>query len=235
MAESKRPAQPAQTDRTAPTAMSQPLMWLVLGIPAATVVAGLVTLWIAANGSDVPVASYYAKQGLSVAPDTSREDRARAIGFSGRLDTRIEDDVLHIALTLHPGSPGHAGSAPAETARAAGTTLDGTMASSSSTAGTEGTASTDPRRIRLLHPSNPQDDMSIHLQRAEDGQWKASQPVTWANGTRWNIVIEGDDWRLPLPGLQAVSHLEHYPIDTRLQQQPPATPAGAATRQDNPG
>ncbi|MBF1235527.1 MAG: hypothetical protein HXM43_06910, partial [Lautropia mirabilis] len=45
------PSQPARPVK----AFSQPLMWLVVGIPAATVVAGLFTLWIAVHGADTPV------------------------------------------------------------------------------------------------------------------------------------------------------------------------------------
>lgn len=51
------PSQPAQPVK----AFSQPLMWLVVGIPAATVVAGLFTLWIAIHGADTPVGSDYVK------------------------------------------------------------------------------------------------------------------------------------------------------------------------------
>lgn len=177
--------------------MSQPLMWLVLGIPAATVVAGFITLWIAADGADKPVPSYFTKQGLSVAPDTTREDRARSLGFIGQLSTQVEQGRLQIRLAIKP-------SEIAETA--------------------EGTASTSPQRLRLLHPSSPENDITIHLQ-ARDDLWQASQPVTWTPDTRWNVVIEGHDWRLPLPGLLHIDHLQQHAFD--VNQPADANPAAA--------
>ncbi|MDO5102904.1 MAG: FixH family protein [Lautropia sp.] len=176
---------PSPADNKAGSMMSQPLMWLVLGIPAATVVAGFITLWIAADGADKPVPSYFTKQGLSVAPDTTREDRARSLGFTGQLTTRIDQDRLQILLAIKPSDI-------AETA--------------------EGTASTSPQRIRLLHPANPDNDITIHLQ-ADGNTWLASQPVTWTPDTRWNVVIEGHDWRLPLPGLLHIDRLNRHAFD----------------------
>lgn len=187
---------PPATQPKAGGILSQPLMWLVLGIPAATVVAGFITLWIAADGADRPVPSYFTKQGLSVAPDTTREDRARALGFTGAISTRVDQGQLQIRLTLKP-------SEEAETA--------------------EGTASITPQRLRLLHPSSPDNDITLHL-RAEGDEWLASQPVTWTPDTRWNVVIEGLYWRLPLPGLLAVDSLQQHPIDVA---QRPASPAAA--------
>ena len=176
------PASSAQPPRPV-RALSQPLVWLVLGIPAATVVAGFVTLWIAHNGSDVPVGSAYVKQGLSVAPDNRREERARSLGLGGKLSTETVDGQLRIRLQMHPPASG--------TAPASGNAADARR----------------PRRLRLLHPSNPDNDLTIHLRAAQD-HWQASQPVTWAPGSRWHIAIEGDDWRLPVAGLQHVEALD---------------------------
>lgn len=162
------------------SAFSQPLVWLVVGIPAATVVAGFVTLWIAHHGSDVPVGSAYVKQGLSVAPDTRREERARALGLGGTLKTVVQGKQLQLRLHMH---------------------AQGASAQSAST------VAHMPRRLRLLHPSDPNNDLTIHLHPA-DGYWQATQPVTWAPGSRWHIAIEGDDWRLPVAGLQHVEDLD---------------------------
>ncbi|MDO4682325.1 MAG: FixH family protein [Lautropia sp.] len=197
------PPPPASPPKTGGI-LSQPLMWLVLGIPAATVVAGFITLWIAADGADRPVPSYFTKQGLSVAPDTTREDRARALGFSGEISTQVDQGQLQIRLKLKP-------SEEAETA--------------------EGTASITPQRLRLLHPSNPENDITLHL-RAEGDEWLASQPLTWTPDTRWNVVIEGLYWRLPLPGLLTVDNLRQHPIDVARspasRPAPSASPAGTA-------
>ncbi len=213
--------------------MSQPLMWLVLGIPAATVVAGFVTLWIAIKGSDVPVPSYYAKQGLSVAPDTSREDRARQLGLQGTLDTRIDDGLLRIRLKLQARTPGGQVASVAGPATDSPSNEGHTPSSATADASAAAPQAADgslPRRLRLLHPSNPQDDMSIHLRADGDGQWQAQQPVTWADGTRWTIVIEGDDWRLPLPELLAIEALQQHPVDSDRIGTPAAAPAQGSRR-----
>lgn len=171
----KEPSPPSPPPAKRRGAFSEPLFWLVAGIPAATVVAGLYTLWIAHSGSDVPVGSKYVKQGLSVAPDTRREDRARALGIKGVLNARVAAGTLRIALRMDP---------PASDAHT-------------------------PRRLRLVHPSDPGNDLSLHLRRGEDStHWFALQPVTWSTGTRWHISIEGSDWRLPITGLQSVESIE---------------------------
>jgi len=43
-----------------------PLMWLVFGGPAAVVVAGFATWWIAAHGADPVVAPDYYRQGVEI-------------------------------------------------------------------------------------------------------------------------------------------------------------------------
>ncbi|MDO4904775.1 MAG: FixH family protein [Lautropia sp.] len=233
--------QTTDSGKTGRGPLAYPLMWLVLGIPAATVVAGFVTLYIAANGSDVPVPSYYAKQGLSVAPDTSREDRAREIGFLGTLDTQVEDDVLRIQLALKSGIPAPDGlphpapvsdpgptpdtpadrsATPASTAKTGTDPVAPTPRTETRASSTSTTEDTAPRRLRLLHPSNPQDDLSIQLHPTQDGRWQARQPITWTDGTRWTVVIESDDWRLPLPGLLSIENLRQQPVDSRLISTP---------------
>lgn len=46
--------------------MKQPWMWLVLGLPAAVVVAGLVTLFIALPNPEAIVSEPHQKQGFTV-------------------------------------------------------------------------------------------------------------------------------------------------------------------------
>lgn len=224
-------------------AFSEPLVWLVAGIPAATVVAGLFTLWIAHSGSDVPVGSAYVKQGLSVAPDTRREDRARALGLSGTLTTRVADGTLRIDLVMDPAgttppvAPGQPASqaepqadsgpspspspakAPAASPPSGVTQAPGSAQQAGTTASGSPAAAADertPHRLRLVHPSDPGNDLNLHLRPAEDGRsWFVEQPVTWADGTRWHIAIEGNDWRLPVPGLQAVDALEALRFDSK--------------------
>jgi len=46
--------------------MKQPWMWLVLGLPATVVVAGFVTLWIAASNPEAIVSEPHQKLGFTV-------------------------------------------------------------------------------------------------------------------------------------------------------------------------
>lgn len=169
-------------DRNQPVrAFSQPLVWMVVGIPAATVVAGLTTLWIAAHGADTPIGSDYVKEGLSVAPDTRREDSARKLGIAGSLSMHTTPEhVLEVELSLLPTA-----------------------------------TKVTPRWIRLLHPSDPNNDLTLHMQADDEHHWHARQPVTWAPGTRWHIALEGEGWRLPMAGLQAVESLNVQHFDAR--------------------
>lgn len=203
-------------------AFSEPLFWLVAGIPAATVVAGLYTLWIAHSGSDVPVGSRYVKQGLSVAPDTQREDRARALGIAGVISTKVADGSLRITLQMSPADTSSGTPTPSADTRHTPTqpAPAGSGGTPAATPPAPVAVSSDdvrtPRRLRLVHPSDPNNDLSLHLRPAEDGKgWFANQPVTWSAGTRWHISIEGNDWRLPITGLQAVEAIEGMRFGTQ--------------------
>lgn len=86
----------------------EPLVWLVFGIPALTVVAGLSTLVIAARGSDLLVVDDYRKYGLSVSRLAERDDTARrlAIGATlgvsatGAVSLQVTGDAAAFAPTL---------------------------------------------------------------------------------------------------------------------------------------
>jgi|LakMenE01Jun11ns_1017448.scaffolds.fasta_scaffold9818019_2 hypothetical protein len=60
-------------------AWHEPLVWLVFGIPALTVVAGLITVWIAVQRADSNVAEDYYKRGLAINRSLDREARAQAL------------------------------------------------------------------------------------------------------------------------------------------------------------
>jgi hypothetical protein len=65
----------------------EPWPWIVMAPPAAAVVAGIATLWIAAAGADGLVAEDYYKQGLGINKVIAREERALALGISAALET----------------------------------------------------------------------------------------------------------------------------------------------------
>ena len=252
MATQSTPSLPPQHPAQPVKAFSQPLMWLVVGIPAATVVAGLCTLWIAIEHADRPIATDYVKQGMAVSTDSRREQHAVELGVAGTLNMQMTgNDTLQVRLVMTPPAPpaparlaGTTAATPAPggaartgtpaaatpadaTSTAAGSAPASAAASTSATASTNATASTSggtpasaplpvPQKLRLLHPSDPGNDITLFLLPDGEGRWQARQPVTWAPGTRWHIALEGSDWRLPLAGLQTVEALQHFGFDARL-------------------
>jgi len=75
----------------------EPWPWLLMAPPAAAVLAGIATVWIAMASADGLVAEDYYKQGLGINKVIAREERARALGLSaqvemaaGRIRVRLE-------------------------------------------------------------------------------------------------------------------------------------------------
>jgi hypothetical protein len=64
----------------------EPWPWLVMAPPAVAVVAGLATVWIAVANADGLVAEDYYRQGLAINKVIAREERARALGLSARVE-----------------------------------------------------------------------------------------------------------------------------------------------------
>jgi len=85
-------------------AWREPLVWLVVGIPAATVVAGFVTWWIAAQRADSNVADDYYKRGLAINRSLERESRAKALGLRAEVSLAAEND-LRLRLTAGAALP----------------------------------------------------------------------------------------------------------------------------------
>jgi len=85
----------------------QPWPWLLMSGPAAVLVAGAVTLWIAAATADGLVAEDYYKQGLGINRILAREDAAGRLGISaemsldrGSIVIRLKGDAPE-ALFVH--------------------------------------------------------------------------------------------------------------------------------------
>jgi hypothetical protein len=64
--------------------------------PAAVLVAGAVTTWLAVASSDGLVAEDYYKQGLAINKRLAREEAARALGISAQV--ALESGVLKVTL-----------------------------------------------------------------------------------------------------------------------------------------
>ena len=74
----------------------EPWPWFLISLPATAVVAGLATVWIAANSADGLVVGDYYKAGLAINQTLARDDAARALGLAATL----QRDGNALALTL---------------------------------------------------------------------------------------------------------------------------------------
>jgi hypothetical protein len=75
----------------------EPWPWLLMSGPAAVVVAGAVTTWIAFASADGLVAEDYYKQGLAINRVLAREEAARSRGISASVT--LGKDVLTVQLS----------------------------------------------------------------------------------------------------------------------------------------
>ena len=81
----------------------EPLVWLVIAIPALTVVAGLTTVVTAFRKADVEVSDDVRREGLAIHQDPTRDDAASALGVSATLS--LAGGRLHVALTPGKAPP----------------------------------------------------------------------------------------------------------------------------------
>jgi uncharacterized protein len=64
----------------------EPWPWILMAGPAAVLVAGVATFWIAASTADGLVADDYYKRGLAINQVLAREDNARRLGIRARIE-----------------------------------------------------------------------------------------------------------------------------------------------------
>lgn len=64
----------------------EPWPWLLISGPAAVLVAGAATMWIAFASADGLVAEDYYRQGLAINKRLAREDAARQLGISAEVE-----------------------------------------------------------------------------------------------------------------------------------------------------
>lgn len=83
-------------------ARKEPFVWLVVGIPALTVVAGFVTWWIAAQRADSDVADDHYKRGLAINRVLEREQVAQQAGLGAELQVQ-PDNILALRLSAPAG------------------------------------------------------------------------------------------------------------------------------------
>ena len=70
--------------------------WLLISGPAAVLVAGAVTTWIAFASADGLVAEDYYKQGLAINKVLAREEAATRLGIT--VDVELRDEALRVRL-----------------------------------------------------------------------------------------------------------------------------------------
>ena len=172
---SKQAAQPGGEAHCHP--LREPLVWLVAGIPLLTIVAGLVTLWIAFQRADSNVTEDYYKEGLGINRRIERDDEARALRLAGRLSADREliasadgrQLPLDLALT---GAP----------------------------------QAFEPQvSLRMTHPVHQSLDRLVVLQAAGNGRYRGQTDAEGLAGTRWSLALETRNWRVALPGLNAIA------------------------------
>lgn len=83
---------------------SVPLMWFVVGLPLAVVVAAFVTLGIAIRSSDDVVRDDFRKEGLAIYADPARDAAAAAAGARAVLGVEASGAIA-VSLTLQRGEP----------------------------------------------------------------------------------------------------------------------------------
>lgn len=77
------------------------LVWLVIGLPAAAVVGGIITAVIAMSTSDGLVADDYYKQGMAINQTMARDELARQLGLEAEI--RITQGRVAVSLSAKSG------------------------------------------------------------------------------------------------------------------------------------
>jgi len=99
------PARPDQALVALRPAWREPLVWLVVGIPALTVVAGLLTWWIAAQRADSDVADDHYRRGLAINRVLQRDEAARAQGLKAVIESPAATDHGVVQVRLRGEGP----------------------------------------------------------------------------------------------------------------------------------
>lgn len=67
--------------------LRNPALWLVVGIPAATVLASILTVSLAFTGAEPELPGHFAREGVPLVRDQQRAERAQQLGI--RMDLRV--------------------------------------------------------------------------------------------------------------------------------------------------
>ncbi len=83
----------------------EPWVWLVIAIPVATVVGGIVTLGLAISSRDELVTDDFRKEGVAIYADPRRDAAAAALGVTAELEASRATGELRLRLDLPRGQP----------------------------------------------------------------------------------------------------------------------------------
>jgi len=64
---------------------ANPVVWIMIGVPLAAVCASMLTLYLAARGSEPPLPAQYSWEGKALEQDFARADRAGSLGAAAEL------------------------------------------------------------------------------------------------------------------------------------------------------
>lgn len=88
---------------------AEPMVWLVLGLPAAAVLAGVVTAVVAWRDADGPVADDTYRKGLAIGEELARRTRASELGLVADIDGGLGDgDTVRVRLRANAVLPAEA-------------------------------------------------------------------------------------------------------------------------------
>ena len=74
------------------------LVWLVIAIPAASVVAGIYLIYLATNTDHSMVVDDYYKQGMAINQSLQRDQAAADLGLSAQLEVSETGDMVTLSL-----------------------------------------------------------------------------------------------------------------------------------------
>ncbi len=149
-----------------------PMLWLIVGLPAAVIVAGFTTLAIAINsgGSDA-ISDNVRRTAQIQTTELGPDERAAALKLSAVLSVHTTDGAQ--ALELLP---------------ATGALFD--------SASIEGRAlRAQPLRLLLQHPTRAAEDRELRLLPTANG-WRVASTLDGSHDWRVQVLPEGGAWRL---------------------------------------
>ena len=160
-----------RTERTA-SLWRNPMLWLIVGLPTAVVVAGFATLAIAiGSGGNDAISDVVRLTAQIQTTELGPDERAAALKLSAVLSVHIADGAH--ALELLP---------------ATGALFD--------SASVEGRAlRAQPLRLLLQHPTRAAEDRELRLLPTANG-WRVEYALNPGHDWRLQVLPEGGAWRL---------------------------------------